>query len=337
MAGLALTPPNNMNFQQLRSVREAVRCGFNLTEAAHALHTSQPGVSRQIRELEEELGVSLFARAGKRLTGLTSPGNHLLPIIERVLLESHNLRQAGQEFVGRQDGQLSVAATHSQARYAMPLAVQEFRALFPGVKLHLHQGSPKQIAQMLLEGEAEVGIATEALGDYPQLVALPCYRWTHSVVVPPGHPLLGETLTLEALARYPLITYDTGFTGRTRIDAAFEASGLAPQIVLTAMDADVIKTYVQLGMGVGIVAGVAYEAERDTQLRAVDAGALFGINTTKLAVRRGSYLRGYVYAFIEAFAPTLTRSVVEAALDVEPATGSIRPAPQRSAQAPAVH
>jgi LysR family cys regulon transcriptional activator len=326
-----------MNFQQLRSVREAVRCGFNLTEAAHALHTSQPGVSRQIRELEEELGVSLFARAGKRLTGLTSPGSHLLPIIERVLLESQNLRQAGQEFAGQQDGQLSVAATHSQARYAMPLAVQEFRALFPGVKLHLHQGSPKQIAQMLLDGEAEVGIATEALGDYPQLVALPCYRWTHSVIVPPGHPLLDAPLTLEALAQYPLITYDTGFTGRTRIDAAFDDSAIAPQIVLTAMDADVIKTYVQLGMGVGIVAGVAYEAERDTQLRAVDAGPLFGINTTKLAVRRGSYLRGYVYAFIEAFAPTLTRSVVDAALEVDPAPGAVRAAPQRNAGAPAVH
>ena len=327
MAGLATTPDDPMNFQQLRSVREAVRCGFNLTEAAHALHTSQPGVSRQIRELEEELGVPLFARAGKRLTGLTSPGGHLLPIIERVLLESHNLRQAGQEFAGQQEGQLSVAATHSQARYAMPLAVQEFRALFPGVKLHLHQGSPRQIAQMLLNGEAEVGIATEALSDYPQLVALPCYRWTHSVIVPPGHPLLDAPLTLEALARHPLITYDTGFTGRTRIDGAFADSGIAPQIVLTAMDADVIKTYVQLGMGVGIVAGVAYEAERDTQLSAVDAGALFGINTTKLAVRRGSYLRGYVYAFIEAFAPTLTRSVVDAALDVDPAPSPLRQAP----------
>lgn len=308
-----------MNFQQLRSVREAVRCGFNLTEAAHTLHTSQPGVSRQIRELEDELGIELFVRAGKRLTGLTEPGGHVLPIIERVLLESSNLRQAGQEFAARQDGMLSVAATHSQARYAMPVAVQEFRTLFPQVKLHLHQGSPKQIAQMLLEGEADVGVATEALGDYPQLVALPCYRWTHSVVVPPGHPLLDGPLTLERLAQHPLITYDTGFTGRTRIDDAFTDSGVTPQIVLTAMDADVIKTYVQLGMGVGIVAGIAYEAERDTQLRAIDAGHLFGINLTKLAVRRGNYLRGYVYAFIEAFAPTLTREVVDAALGADAA------------------
>ena len=303
-----------MNFQQLRSVREAVRCGFNLTEVAHTLHTSQPGVSRQIRELEEELGIELFVRAGKRLTGLTEPGGHVLPIIERMLMESTNLKHAGQEFVARQSGLLSVAATHSQARYALPVAVQEFRSQFPNVKLHLHQGSPKQIAQMLLSGEVDVGIATEALGDYPQLVALPCYRWTHSVIVPPGHALLDAPLTLEALARYPLITYDTGFTGRTRIDKAFEDQGLAPNIVLTAMDADVIKTYVQLGMGVGIVAGIAYEAERDTQLRALDAGELFGINLTKLAVRRGNYLRGYVHAFIESFAPTLPRGVVEEAL-----------------------
>ncbi|WP_431275476.1 CysB family HTH-type transcriptional regulator [Variovorax ureilyticus] len=309
-----------MNFQQLRSVREAVRCGFNLTEVAHQLHTSQPGVSRQIRELEEELGIELFVRAGKRLTGLTEPGGHVLPIIERMLMESSNLKLAGQEFVARQTGLLSIAATHSQARYALPVAVQDFRAQFPDVKLHLHQGSPKQIAQMLLDGEVDVGIATEALGDYPQLVALPCYRWTHSVVVPQGHALLDEPLTLEALAKHPLITYDTGFTGRTRIDKAFEERGLAPHIVLTAMDADVIKTYAQLGMGVGIVAGIAYEAERDTQLQALDAGALFGIHLTKLAVRRGSYLRGYVHTFIESFAPTLSREVVEKALADDPAT-----------------
>lgn len=306
-----------MNFQQLRSVRETVRRGFNLTEVAHILHTSQPGVSRQIRELEEELGVEIFVRAGKRLTGLTPPGEVLLPTVERLLLEADNLRRAGQDFSDSAQGRLSVAATHSQARYAMPVAVQEFRAQFPNVKLHLHQGSPKQIAQMLLDGEADVGIATEALGDYPQLVALPCYRWTHSVIVPPGHPLLDAPLTLEALTRYPLITYDTGFTGRSRIDEAFEQRGLQPNIVLAAMDADVIKTYVQLGLGIGIVAGVAYEAERDTQLRALDAGRLFGINLTKLAVRRGTYLRKYVYAFIESFAPTLTRAVVEKALGDE--------------------
>ncbi len=303
-----------MNFQQLRSVREAVRNGFNLTETAHALHTSQPGVSRQIRELEDELGLALFARAGKRLTGLTAPGDHLLPIIERMLIESHNLRQAGQEFLAQEKGLLSIAATHSQARYALPVAVQEFRGQFPDVRLHLRQGSPKQIAQMLLDGDADVGIATEALGDYPQLVAMPCFRWTHSLIAPPGHPLLDGPLTIERLAAHPLVTYDSGFTGRTRIDQAFAEAGLKPNLVITAMDADVIKTYVELGLGVGIVAGVAFEAERDIKLRAVDAGHLFGINVTKLAVRRDAYLRSYVYTFIESFAPTLTRRAVEAAL-----------------------
>ncbi len=306
-----------MNFQQLRSVRETVRCGFNLTEVANALHTSQPGVSRQIRELEEELGIELFVRAGKRLTGLTDPGEHVLPIIERILLDSANLRKAGQEFVAQQNGQLSIAATHSQARYALPAAVQEFRQQFPNVKLNLHQGSPRQVAEMLLSGEADVGIATEALAQYEALVALPCYRWTHSVLVPPGHPLLDAPLTLERLAAWPLITYDNGFTGRTHIDEAFTQRKLNPHIVLSAMDADVIKTYVELGMGAGIVASIAYEAERDTGLRAIDAGHLFGINLTRLAVRRGSYLRGYVYAFIESFAPTLNRAIVEKALQDE--------------------
>ncbi len=281
------------------------------------LHTSQPGVSRQIRELEDELGIELFVRAGKRLTGMTEPGSHVLPIIERILQDSQNLRRAGQEFVAQKSGQLSIAATHSQARYALPQAVQEFRQKFPNVRLHLHQGSPRQVAEMLITGEADVGIATEALDDYDALLALPTYRWTHAVIVPPGHALLDQPLTLARLAQYPLITYDTGFTGRTHIDQAFAQHGLQADIVLSAMDADVIKTYVGLGLGVGIVASIAYEHERDTGLRAIDAGALFGINLTKLAVRRGAYLRGYVYAFIESFSPTLARSVVERALNDE--------------------
>ena len=310
-----------MNFQQLRSVRETVRCGFNLTEVANVLHTSQPGVSRQIRELEDELGIELFVRAGKRLTGLTEPGGHVLPIIERILQDSHNLRQASQEYVAQQSGTLSIAATHSQARYALPTAVQEFRLQFPDVKLNLHQGSPRQVAEMLLSGEADVGIATEALAQFDDLVALPCYRWTHSVIVPPGHRLLDAPLTLERLAAWPLITYDTGFTGRTHIDEAFAQRQLTSNIVLAAMDADVIKTYVELGLGVGLVASIAFEAERDTALRAIDAGGLFGINMTRLAVRKGTYLRGYVYAFIESFAPTLGRAVVERSLAGE-ASGS---------------
>ena len=308
-----------MNFQQLRSVREAVRRGFNLTEVANALHTSQPGVSRQIRELEEELGVDIFVRAGKRLTGLTPPGEVVLPIVERMLLEAENLRRAGEDFNRQDHGQLTIAATHSQARYALPTAVRDFRARHPKVQLNLHQGSPRQVAQMLIEGEADLGIATEALTQYDTLVALPCYRWTHSVVVPPGHELLGGgPLSVERLAHYPLITYDAGYTGRTHIDEAFRKHGLSPQFVLTAMDADVIKTYVELGLGVGIVASIAYDEERDQHLRAIDARHLFAVNMTRLALRRGTWLRGYVFDFIETFASPLTRTVVEKALNQEP-------------------
>ena len=313
-----------MNFQQLRSVRETVRCGFNLSEAAVVLEASQSGVSRQIRDLENELGILLFKRSGKRLTGLTSPGDHLLPIIERVLDDSLNLRQAGQDFLAREEGLLSIAATHSQARYALPAAVQEFRLRFPGVRLHLHQGTPRQIAQMLLDGEVDVGIATELPRNHPQLAAISCRCWTHLVVAPAGHPLLTEApLTIEKLARHPLITYDSGLTGRSRIDEAFARHGLSPDIVLAAMDADVIKTYVELGVGVGIVADLAYDAVRDRRLRALEAGHLFGENRTQLAVRRGGHLRGYIHAFIDAFAPGMAReAIARASAEAPPEDGA---------------
>lgn len=312
-----------MNFQQLRAVRETARLGFNLTEVAQALHTSQPGVSRQIRQLEDELGIEIFVRAGKRLTGLTPPGEVLLPIVERLLLDADNLRQVGDEFVAQNSGRLSIAATHSQARYALPTVVRDFRAVYPQVTLELHQGSPRQVAAMLLSGEADIGVATEALAQYEQLVALPCYRWTHSIVVPPDHELLtvDGPITLQQLARFPIITYEAGYTGRTHIDEAFAKAGLKPSIVLSAMDADVIKTYVELGMGVGIVAAIAFDAERDRTLRALDARHLFEVNLTRLAIRRGTWLRGYVYAFIESFAPTLTREVVQRALAGETIEG----------------
>jgi len=309
-----------MNFQQLRSVRETVRCNFNLTEVAAMLFTSQPGVSRQIRELEDELGVDIFVRSGKRLTGLTPPGAALLPIVERLLLDQENLKRAGQEFTAQLEGQLTVAATHSQARYALPQVVKEFRDQFPKVTLHLHQGSPKQVAAMLISGEADIGVATEALGDYAQLVTLPCYRWTHSVIVPLGHPLLAHSapITLEQLSAFPIITYEVGYTGRSHLDQAFAAAGLHPEVVLTAMDADVIKTYVELGMGVGIVASVALDEERDHRLGILDAGHLFAYNVTRLGLRKGAWLRGYVYSFMELFAPTLTRDAVQTALRDNP-------------------
>jgi len=308
-----------VNFQQLRSVRETVRQGFNLTVVAEVLHTSQPGVSRQIRELEDELGIQLFDRAGKRLTGLTPPGATVLPIIERLLQEADNLRRAGQDFATQGRGTLTIAATHSQARYALPLAVRDFSNAHPQVALHLHQGTPQQIAQLLLAGEADIGVATEALAEYPGLVALPCYQWTHSVIVPPGHPLAdGAPLTLARLAQFPIITYEGGYTGRSHIDAAFARQGLSLNLVLSAMDADVIKTYVELGMGVGIIAAIAYDEQRDGPLVAVDARHLFASNLTRLAVRRGSFLRAYVYEFIRTFASPLTREVVDRAMSEEP-------------------
>lgn len=305
-----------MNFQQLRAVREATRSGFNLTEVAGVLHTSQPGISRQIRELEDELGVEIFVRAGKRLTQLTPPGEAVVQIVERLLLEADNLKRAGDDFTAQSTGRLSIAATHSQARYALPTVVRDFRAVYPDVALTLHQGSPKQVAEMLLSGEADIGVATEALAQYDALVALPCYRWTHSIVVPPGHPLLAVEgpLTLAQLGSHPIITYEEGYTGRAHIDNAFAAVGLVPRIVLSAMDADVIKTYVELGMGVGIVASIAFDPERDRGLHGLDARHLFEVNLTRLAVRRGAWLRGYAYDFIESFAPTLTRQVVESAI-----------------------
>ena len=305
-----------MNLHQLRLVRETVRNRYNLTEVAAVLHTSQPGVSRHIGELESELGVDIFIRSGKRLTGLTPLGESLMPYVDRILLDFDNVKRIGEDFTNRLDGKLSVAATHSQARYALPHAVKDFRAMFPNVSLHLHQGSPKQVAEMLLHGEADIGVATEALALFPQLVTLPCYRWTHSIIVPPSHPLLSTdgAVSLEQLAAYPIITYELGYTGRSHIDQAFESAGITTNIVLTAMDADVIKTYVELGMGVGIVASIALDEVRDTGLKIIDAGHLFAINQTRLAIRQGNWLRGFAYQFIETFVPTLTRDVVEKAM-----------------------
>lgn len=306
-----------MNFQQLRSIREAARRGYNLTEVANVLFTSQPGVSRQIRELEEELGVEIFERNGKRLVGLTDPGRGILPIIERLLLEAENLRQASQEYSGESSGTLSVATTHTQARYALPRVVQSFRSDFPNVRITLQQSSPEHIAQWVISGKADVGIATEGLSQFEELVSFPCYRWHHVVVVPVGHALASATtLTLEDLAAYPLITYDAGFTGRGHIDQAFREAGLSTDIVLTAMDSDVIRQYVSLGMGVGIIAAMAMEHNGSNGLQAIDAAHLFSHNVTRIAVRRGAYLRSYIYDFILRLAPELTRADIEQAVSL---------------------
>ena len=255
----------------------------------------------------------------------SAPGSTVLPIVERLLKEAENLRRAGDDFAAQGRGTLTIAATHSQARYALPTAVRDFLATHPDVQLRMHQGSPQQVAELLLEGEADIGVATQAMARYDDLVALPCYRWTHAVVVPAGHVLAeeahaGRRLTLERLADFPIITYEPGYTGRGQIDEAFEQHGIAFNLVLSAMDADVIKTYVELGMGVGIIAAIAYDEARDPALAAIDAAHLFATNVTHLGIRRGSYLRDFAFDFIHTFAPPLGRALVERALSAPPGT-----------------
>jgi LysR family cys regulon transcriptional activator len=305
-----------MKLQQLRYIVEIQRQGLNVSEAAEALYTSQPGISKQVRLLEDELGVAIFERSGKRFTGVTEPGKTVLTIAERILREAENLKRASAEFATGDSGRLVLAATHTQARYALPIVVRDFVAQHPTVKLEMHQGSPTQIAEWVVSGEADIGIATEALDQYPQLVTLPVRQWSHCVIAPEGHPILQTLpLSLSELVKWPLVTYDTAFTGRSRINRAFERIGTEPNVALTALDADVIKTYVTLGLGLGIISALAFDAQRDTGLVAIDAGQLFESNTTRLALRRGSYLRRYDYDLIALFAPHLSQHVVKVAME----------------------
>lgn len=304
-----------MKLQQLRYLVEVARCGLNVSEAAEVLYTSQPGVSKQIKLLEDELGVVVFERSGKRLTAITEPGKRVLEIAERIMQEAGNIKRVGQEYAGGDSGSLVVATTHTQARYALPAVVKAFVERHPNVRLSMHQGSPPQIAEWTVKGEADIAIATEALDRYPQLVMLPCYQWGHSVVAPVGHPILAEkAMSLASMAKWPLITYDPAFTGRTRINKAFERANLSPNVILAAIDADVIKTYVSLGLGLGIIASMAYDPVRDTGLQAVDVSHLFGLNTTRIGLRRGTYMRQYEYDFIELFASQLTKKAVDMAM-----------------------
>lgn len=304
-----------MNLNQLRFVRETVRQNFNLSTAAQRLFTSQPGVSKGIIELESELGIEIFVRHGKRIKALTEPGRAVLPIIERLLNEVDNLKRVGTEFSTQDHGALVVATTHTQARYTLPRVVAQFKRQYPDVRLSLLQGSPGQIAEMVLHGDADVAVATEAIAEVEGLVSVPCFSWEHAVVVPHGHQLLSEVgnrlITLELLARYPLVTYDSAFAGRARIDSAFTQRHIQPDIVLEAIDADVIKTYVEGGMGVGILAAIAYDARRDPALASLPAGHLFGRNVTHLAVQKGAWLRGFVFSFIELLAPEYNRALME--------------------------
>ena len=306
-----------MTLQQLRYLVEVAQRGFNVSEAAEALFTSQPGVSKQIKQLENDLGTIIFERVGKRLTGVTEAGAQVLAHAQRILTEADNLKRYVDDYTHGQHGALVVATTHTQARYALPQAVSRFRQRYPEVTLTLHQGMPDQFGEWLVRGDVDLAIATESIKDAPGVVALPCHQWHHALVVPEGHPLLAEKdINLADLAGYPLITYVRGVAGRIRLDSLFERQGLVPKIVLDALDADVIKTYVGLGMGVGIIAEHAFDEQRDmlTGLRLIQARHIFPANTTYVGIRRGVLLRRYEYDFIEDFAPDLNRNVVQKAL-----------------------
>lgn len=304
-----------MKLHQLRYVREVARQGMNVSLAAEALHTSQPGVSKQIQLLEEELNLQIFQRNGKRLIGITEPGRIILELAERVMQEMENIKRVGEEFTHEETGTLTVATTHTQARYRLPAAVKAFMEKFPAVKLTIHQGNPMQVAEQVASGEADIGIATESISSFEKVLCLPCYQWNRCLVMPHGHPLLSEKpLTLEKITRYPLITYDFAFTGGSLVSKVFGKEGLTPNVVLTAIDADVIKTYVTLGLGVGLLAKMAYDPERDNHLAMLDASHLFPPSTTYLGIRKDAYLRGYTYEFIQLLAPHFDRKAVDAEL-----------------------
>jgi LysR family cys regulon transcriptional activator len=304
-----------MKLQQLRYIWEVAHHDLNVSATAQSLYTSQPGISKQIRLLEDELGVEVFSRSGKHLTRITPAGEAILKTAGEILRKAESIKQVAQEFSNEKKGSLALATTHTQARYALPGVIQNFIESYPDVSLHMHQGTPMQISEMAADGTVDFAIATEALELFSDLIMMPCYRWNRSIIVPKDHPLCQVSeLTLEDVAEHPIVTYVFGFTGRSKLDEAFIEKGLAPKVVFTAADADVIKTYVRLGLGVGIVASMAYDKELDSDLVSLDASHLFHSSITKIGFRRGTFLRGYMYEFIQQFAPHLTKDVVSQAL-----------------------
>ncbi|MBK1735720.1 transcriptional regulator CysB [Halorhodospira abdelmalekii] len=300
-----------MRLKQLRYIHEIVRHGLNISAAADALYTSQSGISKQIRMLEDELGVEIFIRSGKSLAQLTPAGEMILEAIARLLEEERNIRAIAADHASQEQGQLAIATTQTQAKHALPAVIRKFRERYPGVTLQMHQGTPLQIAELAARGQVDLAIATEGIEHFEDLVMIPCYRWNRCVVVPHNHPLAeSQPLTLEALSAYPLVTYLFGFTGRSRLDEAFQAAGLRPNVVFTATDAEVIKTYVRLGLGVGIIAKMSFDPDQDHGLIALDAGHLFSPSTTNLGIRRGTHLRSFMYEFIRLFAPHITPEVI---------------------------
>lgn len=304
-----------MKLQQLRYIVEVLNNNLNVSATAESLYTSQPGISKQVRMLEDELGVQIFGRSGKHLTHVTEAGNDIINIAREILAKVESIKSVAREHNLPDQGKLNIATTHTQARYALPDVIKGFMKKFPRVSLHMHQGTPSQISDLAAKGEADFAIATEALHLYNDLVMLPCYHWNRSIIVNQEHPLAKkETIRIEDIAQYPLVTYVFGFTGRSELDEAFSRAGLEPKIVFTATDADVIKTYVRLGVGIGVIASMAIDENLDTDLVKIDASHLFNYSTTKIGFRKGSFLRGYMYDFIERFAPHLTKDVVERAM-----------------------
>lgn len=303
-----------MKLQQLRYIWEVAHHDLNVSATAQVLYTSQPGISKQIRLLEDELGVEIFARSGKHLTRVTPAGEAILKVSGEILRKVESIKQVAQEFSNENKGNLSLATTHTQARYALPSIIQDFIGQFPDVALHMHQGTPTQIAEMAANGTVDFAIATEAMDHYNDLIMMPCYRWNRSILVPKSHPLAQRSQpTLEEVATFPLVTYVFGFTGRSRLDEAFKDKGLTPRVVFTAADADVIKTYVRLGLGVGIVATMSIDPDKDSDLVAIDASHLFDDSITKIGFRKGTFLRGFMYDFIARFAPHLNKATIEKA------------------------
>jgi LysR family cys regulon transcriptional activator len=306
-----------MKLQQLRYIQEVFQNDLNVSATAERLFTSQPGISKQIRLLEEELGIDIFVRGGKQFVGVTPGGEQVLKLSGEILGKVNDIRKIAEEYHNREIGELSIATTHSQARYALPRAVQQFMQKYPCIRLTIHQGTPAQIAEQVSKGQVDLAIATEGTDLFENLTKLPCYQWNRSVIVPHGHPLTqAKSLTLEAIAAYPIVTYTFGFTGRSQLDQAFEAAGIRPQVALTAVDADVIKTYVRLGLGVGIIAHMAHDPKTDHDLVPLEAAHLFAPSTTKIVIRRETYLRTFLYDFIEIVAPHLTRDIVDQSLKI---------------------
>lgn len=307
-----------MKLQQLRYIVEVVNHNLNVSSTAESLYTSQPGISKQVRMLEDELGIQIFGRSGKHLTHVTDAGQQVIKIARDIMTSVDSIKAAASEHTSPDKGKLNIATTHTQARYALPKVIQGFMQKYTDVSLHMHQGTPSQISDLAAKGKADFAIATEALHLYNDLVMLPCYHWNRSVIVKKGHPLTKvQQLRIEHLAAYPLVTYVFGFTGRSQLDKAFLDADVEPQIVFTATDADVIKTYVRLGVGIGVVATMAVDEALDDDLVKIDASHLFEYSTTKIGFRRGSFPRSYMYDFIERFAPHLTRSVIEQAMQLK--------------------